>query len=132
MVRSLSVFTLKLQEVVPDCLLVRKISAPLNVDKRARISSSFDLIAQLQWPACRILIIVGPNLKPRGLAFHSSLLVFESGNRKFVHAVRTQQGIAALVTINWQRGRFLRRYAESVGTVTKAAEPDAGRNAISR
>src|SRR6266853_249439 len=111
MVRVISVFALKLQEVVPDCLLVRQIYAPLNVDKRAGISSAFDLIAQLQWPACRILVIVGPNLKPRGLAFHSSLLVFESGNRKFVHAVRTQQGIAALLTINRENRERRRRAA---------------------
>src|SRR5438132_634874 len=47
MIGIVSVFTLKLEELIPAGLLVRQVDAPLDIDQRARIPAAFDLITQL-------------------------------------------------------------------------------------
>src|SRR5438270_9890896 len=92
-------FSLKLLELIPARFLIRQVDTPLDIDERAGIAAAFDLVAQPQRAALRILFVVGPNLEARCLSFKSSLVIFERRDRLFSHTVRREQRITASITI---------------------------------
>src|SRR6266566_7374650 len=92
-------FSLELLELIPARLLIRQIYTPLDIDERAGIATAFDLVAQPQRPALRMLFVVGPNLKACCLSLKSSLAIFERRDRLFSHTVRREQRITGSVAI---------------------------------
>src|ERR1044072_1114293 len=108
MIWLVTVFSLELLKLVPRRLFVTKIDTPLNIDKRAGVAAAFDVIAEFQRAAMRMLVVIRPDLKARSLSFHSSLRILASRHSQLGQTVRREQRIAATVTIDRQCGWFFR------------------------
>src|SRR6185437_1481272 len=126
----IAMLAFELKKLVPGGFLVSQIHAPLNVDERAGISTTFDVISEFERPALGTFFVVGPDLKACGLPLHASFAVLERCHSDFRLAVRCHQWISPPVALDRQRGRLFRRDTKRVGTIAETRNADARMNAI--
>src|SRR5262249_48392014 len=126
----ISMFALKLIELVPRSFLVREVNSPLDVYERPRVSATFDLVAKLERPSVGMFVVIGPDLEASRLTLDPPLAVFKSFDGQLGHSVRREQRVAAFIAVDWQGGRLLRRNAEPLGAVAESGDADSGMDSV--
>jgi hypothetical protein len=128
---QIAVLALERVEGEPAGLLVGEIDAPLDVDKLAAVAAALDMIAELERPPFRSLVVIDENLEPRPLALHPAVLVLERGH---VHrpAVGRDQGVSLRVAFQRQPRRRLRREVELRFAVAEPRDADPRMDPVRR